>query len=73
MYANYLVYDKQIEECKDFIKRCLAYHPEDRYDVFQALESPFIKQEKGKDSYKKLKSGSNNSSNNNLVVPPFCI
>ena len=61
------------EECKDFIKRCLAYHPEDRYDVFQALESPFIKQEKGKDSYKKLKSGSNNSSNNNLVVPPFCI
>ena len=61
------------EECKDFIRRCLAYHPEDRYDVFQALESPFIKQEKGKDSYKKLKSGSNNSSNNNLVVPPFCI
>ena len=61
------------EECKDFIKRCLAYHPEDRYDVFQALESPFIKQEKGKDSYKKLKNGSNNSSNNNLVVPPFCI
>ena len=61
------------EECKDFIKRCLAYHPEDRYDVFQALESPFIKQEKGRDSYKKLKSGSNNSSNNNLVVPPFCI
>ena len=40
------------EECKDFIRRCLAYHPEDRYDVFQALESPFIKQEKGKDSYK---------------------
>ena len=61
------------EECKDFIRRCLAYHPEDRYDVFQALESPFIKQEKGKDSYKKLKCGSNNSSNNNLVVPPFCI
>ena len=22
------------EECKDFIERCLAYHPEDRYDVF---------------------------------------
>ena len=66
------------EECKDFIRKCLAYHPEDRYDVFQALESPFIKQEKGKDSYKKLKSGnninnSNNSSTNNLVVPPFCL
>ena len=66
------------EECKDFIRKCLAYHPEDRYDVFQALESPFIKQEKGKDSYKKLKSSnninnSNNSSTNNLVVPPFCL
>ena len=61
------------EECKDFIRRCLAYRQEDRYDVFQALESPFIKQEKGKDSYKKLKAGSNNSSTNNLVVPPFCL
>ena len=64
------------EECKDFIKKCLAYHQEDRYDVFQALESPFIKQEKGKDSYKKLKSGNNNSntnSSNNLIVPPLCL
>ena len=60
------------EECKDFIKKCLAYHQEDRYDVFQALESPFIKQEKGKDSYKKLKSGNNNSSTN-LIVPPLCL
>ena len=50
------------DECKDFIRHCLAYHQEDRYDVFQALESPFIKQDKGKDSYKKLKSG--NLSNN---------
>ena len=47
------------DECKDFIRHCLAYHQEDRYDVFQALESPFIKQDKGKDSYKKLKSGNN--------------
>jgi tousled-like kinase len=63
------------EECKDFIRKCLAYHQEDRYDVFQALESPFIKQEKGKDSYKKLKSGinSNNGSSTNLVVPPLCL
>lgn len=64
------------EECKDFIKKCLAYHQEDRYDVFQALESPFIKQDKGKDSYKKLKSGNNNSNNNstnNLIVPPLCL
>ena len=61
------------EECKDFIRKCLAYHQEDRYDVFQALESPFIKQDKGKDSYKKLKSGinSNNGSSTNLVVPPL--
>ena len=64
------------EECKDFIKKCLAYHQEDRYDVFQALESPFIKQDKGKDSYKKLKSGNNNGNNNstnNLIVPPLCL
>ena len=63
------------EECKDFIRKCLAYHQEDRYDVFQALESPFIKQDKGKDSYKKLKSGinSNNGSSTNLVVPPLCL
>ena len=31
------------DEYKDFIRHCLAYHQEDRYDVFQALESPFIK------------------------------
>ena len=57
------------DECKDFIRHCLAYHQEDRYDVFQALESPFIKQEKGKDSYKKLKSG--NISTNNLNISSF--
>ena len=58
------------DECKDFIRHCLAYHQEDRYDVFQALESPFIKQEKGKDSYKKIKSG-NVSNSNNLNVSSF--
>ena len=56
------------DECKDFIRHCLAYHQEDRYDVFQALESPFIKQDKNKDSYKKLKSG---NSSTNLNVSPF--
>ena len=56
------------DECKDFIRHCLAYHQEDRYDVFQALESPFIKQDKGKDSYKKIKSG---SVSNNINVTPF--
>ena len=59
------------DECKDFIRHCLAYHQEDRYDVFQALESPFIKQEKNKDSYKKLKSG--NVSSNNLNISAFNI
>ena len=56
------------EECKDFIRHCLAYHQEDRYDVFQALESPFIKQDKNKDSYKKIKSG---NFSNNVNVSPF--
>ena len=56
------------DECKDFIRHCLAYHQEDRYDVFQALESPFIKQDKVKDSYKKIKSG---SVSNNINVSPF--
>ena len=56
------------EECKDFIRHCLAYHQEDRYDVFQALESPFIKQDKNKDSYKKIKSG---NFSNNINVSPF--
>ena len=56
------------EECKDFIRHCLAYHQEDRYDVFQALESSFIKQDKNKDSYKKIKSG---NFSNNVNVSPF--
>ena len=56
------------DECKDFIRHCLAYHQEDRYDVFQALESLFIKQDKVKDSYKKIKSG---SVSNNINVTPF--
>ena len=30
------------EECKNFIKHCLAYNQEDRYDVFQAMKSSFI-------------------------------
>ena len=30
------------EECKNFIKKCLAYNQEDRYDVFEAINSPFI-------------------------------
>ena len=58
------------DECKDFIRHCLAYHQEDRYDVFQALESPFIKQDKGKDSYKKLKSG---NFSNNINISHFNI
>jgi tousled-like kinase len=36
------------EECKDFIKHCLAFRESDRYDVFQALNSSFIKHDKRK-------------------------
>ena len=31
------------DECKNFIRKCLEYNQSDRYDVFQALASPFIK------------------------------
>ena len=31
------------DDCKNFIKHCLAYNQEDRYDVFQAMNSDFIK------------------------------
>ena len=44
------------EECKEFIKNCLAFDQEDRYDVFQALNSNFIKQDKNKDCYKKVRN-----------------
>ena len=30
------------EDCKSFIKHCLAYNQEERYDVFQAMKSSFI-------------------------------
>ncbi len=30
------------DECKNFIKRCLAYNQEDRYNIFQAMKSSFI-------------------------------
>ena len=31
------------DDCKNFIKHCLAYNQEERYDVFQAINSNFIK------------------------------
>mgnify|MGYP002624685295 CR=1 FL=1 len=31
------------DDCKNFIKHCLAHNQEDRYDVFQAINSSFIK------------------------------
>ena len=49
------------EDCKDFLRHCLAYRQSDRYDVFQALDSNFIRQDKNKDSYKKCKGGNNHS------------
>lgn len=35
-------------ECKDFIKRCLAYRQEDRMDVHQAASHPFMNFKKEK-------------------------
>ena len=34
------------EDCKNFIKNCLKYNENERYDVYQALESTFIKKDK---------------------------
>lgn len=31
------------DDCKDFIRNCLKYNEKERYDVFQAVESKFIK------------------------------
>eukprot|EP00347_Sterkiella_histriomuscorum_P024033 403332537 len=31
------------DSCKDFIRKCLAYHQEDRYDVYEAYYSPYLK------------------------------
>ena len=33
------------DECKNFIKHCLAYNQEDRYNVFQAIKSMFYPKE----------------------------
>ena len=34
------------EDCKNFIKNCLKYNEDERYDSYQALESSFIKNDK---------------------------
>ena len=31
------------EGAKEFIQKCLAYHQEDRYDVFEAYFSPYLR------------------------------
>ena len=31
------------EGCKDFIRRCLSYHHQDRYDVYEAYFSPYLR------------------------------
>ena len=59
------------EECKEFIKNCLAYRSQDRYDVFQALNSNFIKQSNKHKNKKNLDVLTNNNllnSNNNLHI-----
>ena len=59
------------EECKEFIKNCLAYRSQDRYDVFQALNSSFIKQSNKYKNKKNIDGVTNNNllnSNNNLHI-----
>ena len=29
--------------CKDFIRKCLAYHHQDRFDVYEAYYSPYLR------------------------------
>ena len=31
------------DACKDFIRNCLSYHHQDRYDVYQAYYSPYLR------------------------------
>lgn len=31
------------DACKDFIRRCLAYHHQDRYDVYESYYSPYLR------------------------------
>lgn len=51
LYKEKIINTKKIEipkepyiskECKDFIENCLSYNQEDRYDIFNALNSSFI-------------------------------
>jgi len=29
--------------CRDFIRKCLAYHHQDRFDVYEAYYSPYLR------------------------------
>jgi tousled-like kinase len=31
------------DQCKEFIRKCLAYHHQDRYDVYEAYYSPYLR------------------------------
>lgn len=31
------------DSCRDFIRKCLAYHHQDRYDVYEAYYSPYLR------------------------------
>jgi tousled-like kinase len=48
--------------CKDFIRKCLAYHHQDRYDVYEAYYSPYLRgglsgQSNGHSSSAAIKTG----------------
>ena len=31
------------DQCKEFIRKCLAYHHQDRFDVYEAYYSPYLR------------------------------
>jgi tousled-like kinase len=31
------------DSCKEFIRRCLAYHHQDRFDVYEAYYHPYLR------------------------------
>jgi len=31
------------DPCKDFIRKCLAYYHQDRFDVYEAYYSPYLR------------------------------
>ena len=62
------------DDCKEFIKGCLEYRHDDRFDVFEALNSKFIKNEKAekkeKNSIQNIQNIPNFPGQNHLNLSP---